>query len=82
MESHALDEAEGRPNVQLAAVRELRAVVELLGRLTGAFMVEEGRPTKIILTLSDGRQIPPRRPYLESLPEGDDDGASPIRAAI
>jgi AcrR family transcriptional regulator len=68
-----LDEAEGRPSVQLQAVRELRAVVELLGRLTGAFIADEDRPTQIVLTLSDGRPLPPRRPYLEALPEGDED---------
>ncbi len=68
-----LEEAEGRPTVQLAAVRELRAVVELLGRLTGAFASQDEHPMRIELTLNDGRPLR-QRPYLDALPDGDADG--------
>jgi AcrR family transcriptional regulator len=53
-----LDDAEGRPTVQLQAVRELRAVVELFAKLTGAFAFEQDGPMTIVLTLDDGRPVP------------------------
>jgi len=60
-----LDQSEGRPNVELSAIRELRQVVELLGRLTSAFAGVEEHPLVIDLSLSDGTPFP-------SLPWGRD----------
>jgi hypothetical protein len=45
-----LEDATGRPTVELAAVRELRAVVELLAKLTGVPAPDDA-PARIILTL-------------------------------
>jgi hypothetical protein len=69
-----LDQAEsaGRHNVALAGIKELRGILEFAAKLAGN--VAE-RPDVIVLTLDDGRPIPPRRTHLESLPEGENDGA-------
>jgi hypothetical protein len=62
-----LDAADRRPNVELAAVRELRACVELLGKLTGALAAQEHRPVEIALTFADGLEVPH---YPAAMPSG------------
>jgi hypothetical protein len=62
-----LDEPGGRPTVALAAVKELRQIVELLGRLRGAV----GRPestTLIELSFGEATDRPGRRPWFSRAP--------------
>jgi hypothetical protein len=63
--SAILEQAEGRPTVQLQAVRELRATVELLGKLTLGLGQAEGQPVTITLSFSNGGEVPPYRPIGE-----------------
>ena len=76
-----LDGAEGRPNIELAAVRELRACVELLSKMTGALDIAEGGELLVELSFPDsptspstemitGRAIP-AQPIVDT-PEGGD----------
>jgi hypothetical protein len=53
-------EAAGRATIALSAVRELRATVELLARLSGALDLAERGEVVIELTLADGRATGPR----------------------
>ena len=76
-----LDQAEaaGRHNVALAGVKELRGILEFAAKLAGNV---PGRPEVIVLTLDDGRSIPPHRTYLEPLPEATTTVRRPVRAAL
>jgi len=66
-----LEECEGRPALQLAAVRELRAVCELLAKLTGALELQEHGEVRVQLSFSDDRPTDPPawvRPRRELVP--------------
>jgi hypothetical protein len=52
-------EADGRATIALSAVRELRATVELLARLSGALELQEHGEVSIQLSFGDGRTALP-----------------------
>lgn len=55
--SSILEREAGRPNIELQAIRELRACVELLAKLSGAIELAERGAVSIQLSFSNGAPL-------------------------